>query len=65
MAEVGKGVNAGKLASNVQKRITRAQEKVCVLTSLCMCNSYVFSCCYLVCTLSVKSSDTVFTVGRD
>ncbi|XP_051753626.1 myc box-dependent-interacting protein 1b isoform X1 [Ctenopharyngodon idella] len=28
MAEVGKGVNAGKLASNVQKRITRAQEKV-------------------------------------
>ncbi|XP_051563789.1 myc box-dependent-interacting protein 1-like isoform X2 [Myxocyprinus asiaticus] len=28
MAETGKGVNAGKLASNVQKRITRAQEKV-------------------------------------
>ncbi|XP_016423438.1 myc box-dependent-interacting protein 1-like isoform X1 [Sinocyclocheilus rhinocerous] len=28
MAEIGKGVNAGKLASNVQKRITRAQEKV-------------------------------------
>ncbi|XP_039545283.1 myc box-dependent-interacting protein 1b isoform X11 [Pimephales promelas] len=28
MAEVGKGVNAGKLASNVQKRLTRAQEKV-------------------------------------
>ncbi|TRY55683.1 hypothetical protein DNTS_016525 [Danionella cerebrum] len=27
MAEVGKGVNAGKLASNVQKRLTRAQEK--------------------------------------
>lgn len=28
MAEVGKGVSPGKLASNVQKRITRAQEKV-------------------------------------
>ncbi|XP_036426365.1 myc box-dependent-interacting protein 1b isoform X4 [Colossoma macropomum] len=28
MAETGKGVNAGKLASNVQKRITRAQEKM-------------------------------------
>ncbi|XP_051996788.1 myc box-dependent-interacting protein 1b isoform X2 [Xyrauchen texanus] len=28
MAETGKGVNAGKLASNMQKRITRAQEKV-------------------------------------
>uniref|UniRef100_A0A3Q1FIN7 Myc box-dependent-interacting protein 1 n=1 Tax=Acanthochromis polyacanthus TaxID=80966 RepID=A0A3Q1FIN7_9TELE len=28
MAEIGKGVTAGKLASNVQKRLTRAQEKV-------------------------------------
>lgn len=28
MAETSKGVNAGKLASNVQKRIIRAQEKV-------------------------------------
>nr|XP_020447766.1 myc box-dependent-interacting protein 1-like [Monopterus albus] len=28
MAETGKGVTAGKLASNVQKRLTRAQEKV-------------------------------------
>ncbi|XP_076008586.1 myc box-dependent-interacting protein 1b [Genypterus blacodes] len=28
MAEMGKGVTAGKLASNVQKRFTRAQEKV-------------------------------------
>ncbi|XP_076871375.1 myc box-dependent-interacting protein 1b isoform X7 [Brachyhypopomus gauderio] len=28
MSETGKGVNAGKLASNVQKRITRAQEKM-------------------------------------
>ncbi|KAB5583891.1 hypothetical protein PHYPO_G00101040 [Pangasianodon hypophthalmus] len=28
MAEISKGVNAGKLASNVQKRITRAQEKM-------------------------------------
>lgn len=28
MAELGKGVSPGKLASNVQKRITRAQEKV-------------------------------------
>ncbi|XP_030636927.1 myc box-dependent-interacting protein 1b [Chanos chanos] len=28
MAEIGKGVTAGKLASNVQKKITRAQEKV-------------------------------------
>lgn len=28
MAETSKGVNAGKLASNVQKRINRAQEKV-------------------------------------
>ncbi|XP_028835500.1 myc box-dependent-interacting protein 1b isoform X8 [Denticeps clupeoides] len=28
MAETGKGVTAGKLASNVQKKITRAQEKV-------------------------------------
>ncbi|KAF1371569.1 hypothetical protein PFLUV_G00269700 [Perca fluviatilis] len=28
MAEMGKGVTAGKLASNVQKRLTRAQEKV-------------------------------------
>uniref|UniRef100_A0A8C9U071 Myc box-dependent-interacting protein 1 n=1 Tax=Scleropages formosus TaxID=113540 RepID=A0A8C9U071_SCLFO len=28
MAEMGKGVSAGKLASNVQKKITRAQEKV-------------------------------------
>ncbi|XP_062236256.1 myc box-dependent-interacting protein 1b isoform X3 [Platichthys flesus] len=28
MAEMGKGVTAGKLAINVQKRITRAQEKV-------------------------------------
>ncbi|XP_034035259.1 myc box-dependent-interacting protein 1b isoform X4 [Thalassophryne amazonica] len=28
MAEVGKGVNAGKLAVNVQKRLSRAQEKV-------------------------------------
>lgn len=28
MAEMGKGVTAGKLASNVQKRFSRAQEKV-------------------------------------
>lgn len=30
MAELsmGKGVSAGKIASNVQKKITRAQEKV-------------------------------------
>ncbi|KAF7656881.1 hypothetical protein LDENG_00035180 [Lucifuga dentata] len=28
MADMGKGVTAGKLASNVQKRFTRAQEKV-------------------------------------
>ncbi|KAG7215673.1 hypothetical protein INR49_022028 [Caranx melampygus] len=28
MAEIGKGVSAGKLAINVQKRLTRAQEKV-------------------------------------
>ncbi|XP_023683639.1 myc box-dependent-interacting protein 1 isoform X6 [Paramormyrops kingsleyae] len=28
MAEIGKGVTAGKLASNVQKKINRAQEKV-------------------------------------
>ncbi|KAF6734879.1 Myc box-dependent-interacting protein 1 [Oryzias melastigma] len=28
MAEIGKGVTAGKLASNVQKRLSRAQEKV-------------------------------------
>ncbi|KAM9835831.1 myc box-dependent-interacting protein 1b isoform 2-T2 [Aulostomus maculatus] len=28
MAEIGKGVTAGKLASNMQKRLTRAQEKV-------------------------------------
>ncbi|KAJ8393891.1 hypothetical protein AAFF_G00056200 [Aldrovandia affinis] len=28
MAEMGKGVTAGKLASNVQKKLTRAQEKV-------------------------------------
>ncbi|XP_069588770.1 myc box-dependent-interacting protein 1 isoform X8 [Ranitomeya imitator] len=28
MAEMGKGVSAGKLASNVQKKLTRAQEKV-------------------------------------
>lgn len=28
MAETGKGVTAGKLAINVQKRLTRAQEKV-------------------------------------
>ncbi|XP_030642522.1 myc box-dependent-interacting protein 1 [Chanos chanos] len=28
MAELGKGVTAGKLASNVQKKLTRAQEKV-------------------------------------
>lgn len=28
MAEIGKGVTAGKLASNVQKRLNRAQEKV-------------------------------------
>ncbi|KAL3045488.1 hypothetical protein OYC64_013709 [Pagothenia borchgrevinki] len=28
MAEMGKGVTAGKLAINVQKRLTRAQEKV-------------------------------------
>ncbi|XP_056157312.1 myc box-dependent-interacting protein 1b [Lampris incognitus] len=28
MAEIGKGVTAGKLASNVQKKFTRAQEKV-------------------------------------
>ena len=28
MAEVGKGVTAGKLAINVQKKFTRAQEKV-------------------------------------
>ncbi|KAK6484883.1 myc box-dependent-interacting protein 1 isoform X3 [Huso huso] len=28
MAEMGKGVTAGKLASNVQKTLTRAQEKV-------------------------------------
>lgn len=28
MAEPGKGVTAGKLAINVQKRLTRAQEKV-------------------------------------
>ncbi|KAK7877680.1 hypothetical protein WMY93_031599 [Mugilogobius chulae] len=27
MAEIGKGVTAGKLAINVQKRLTRAQEK--------------------------------------
>ncbi|KAM4026236.1 myc box-dependent-interacting protein 1 isoform 4-T4 [Anomaloglossus baeobatrachus] len=28
MAEMGKGVSAGKIASNVQKKLTRAQEKV-------------------------------------
>lgn len=28
MAEIGKGVTAGKLALNVQKRLSRAQEKV-------------------------------------
>ncbi|KAJ8338512.1 hypothetical protein SKAU_G00374780 [Synaphobranchus kaupii] len=28
MSETGKGVTAGKLASNVQKKLTRAQEKV-------------------------------------
>jgi len=28
MAEIGKGVTAGKLAISVQKRLTRAQEKV-------------------------------------
>ncbi|PWA15957.1 hypothetical protein CCH79_00020055 [Gambusia affinis] len=28
MAELGKGVTAGKLALNVQKRLNRAQEKV-------------------------------------
>ncbi|XP_075789161.1 myc box-dependent-interacting protein 1 isoform X7 [Pelodiscus sinensis] len=28
MAELGKGVTAGKLASNMQKKLTRAQEKV-------------------------------------
>lgn len=28
MAETGKGVTAGKLAINVQKRLSRAQEKV-------------------------------------
>ncbi|XP_025065892.1 myc box-dependent-interacting protein 1 isoform X6 [Alligator sinensis] len=28
MAELGKGVTAGKIASNVQKKLTRAQEKV-------------------------------------
>ncbi|XP_029461002.1 myc box-dependent-interacting protein 1 isoform X6 [Rhinatrema bivittatum] len=28
MAELGKGVSAGKLASNMQKKLTRAQEKV-------------------------------------
>ncbi|GLD67932.1 myc box-dependent-interacting protein 1b isoform X1, partial [Lates japonicus] len=28
MAEMGKGVTAGKLAINVQKRLTRTQEKV-------------------------------------
>ncbi|XP_053554072.1 myc box-dependent-interacting protein 1 isoform X6 [Bombina bombina] len=28
MAEMGKGVTAGKIASNVQKKLTRAQEKV-------------------------------------
>ncbi|NP_989231.1 myc box-dependent-interacting protein 1 [Xenopus tropicalis] len=28
MAELGKGVSAGKIASNVQKKLTRAQEKV-------------------------------------
>lgn len=31
MAEIGKGVTAGKLAINVQKRLTRAQEKVRVV----------------------------------
>ena len=30
MAEIGKGVTAGKLAINVQKKFTRAQEKVSV-----------------------------------
>lgn len=28
MAEMGKGVTAGKIASNMQKKLTRAQEKV-------------------------------------
>ena len=28
MAELGKGLTAGKVASNVQKKLTRAQEKV-------------------------------------
>ncbi|KAL8183103.1 UNVERIFIED_CONTAM: hypothetical protein K2H54_015841 [Gekko kuhli] len=28
MAEMGKGVTAGKIASNVQKKLTRAQEKL-------------------------------------
>lgn len=32
MAEIGKGVTAGKLAINVQKRLTRAQEKVRVVS---------------------------------
>lgn len=38
MAEIGKGVSPGKLASNVQKRITRAQEKV----SMFKMSLYVF-----------------------
>ena len=33
MAEIGKGVTAGKLAINVQKKFTRAQEKVRVGTT--------------------------------
>ncbi|KAK2525902.1 hypothetical protein Q9233_008535 [Columba guinea] len=40
MAELGsKGVTAGKIASNVQKKLTRAQEKLCGgvvdMSSLC------------------------------
>lgn len=31
MAELGKGVSAGKIASNMQKKLTRAQEKVRLL----------------------------------
>lgn len=70
MAEIGKGVSPGKLASNVQKRITRAQEKVRKpnITFICVyVHLYVklllkrgFVACYQM--VKCQCSGTQFTV---
>lgn len=55
MAEMGmgKGVTAGKLASNVQKKLTRAQEKV---RNIIRFNLLLFTVCFWVILIMISGS---------